>query len=281
MALAKTKEASSAFLLEVYGNHMLERADIDLDGLKRVGAVAAHLDGASVVRLIDVLNECAASAEMKSDHYIDHYEPTLSQPPLPESSKQWSRSLLTAYLDRTTDGTGLYKPLVVKSVTWMQGWFDDCCDTERRTNYFSAEEGLSVAAELGELSGRLRLDVHAIAALLTSFASSEADFRQYVADSFGSPNGPYMLDRYHASDLDEHYTCHFLEAWARTVGFPATYSAADCVTVAAALRQWPTSFRKEAALLAIGWIGTEHGPEGLHPGVLPILDSLRQQGSPS
>lgn len=273
MSRAKTKDDASAFLLEVYGNHMLEHADIDLSGLKRIAAVAAQLDGASVVSLIDVLNACAASAKMKKDpcHLNASFEPYLTLPPLSESARQWSRWLLTTWLDLTSS-TGwarlshrLYKPLVAKSVAWLQRWFDDCCDAERVPHFFSATEAQNVAAELGALAGRLRLDVRAIATLLTGFASSEENFRRHVGDSFGSESLYFR-----ASDLEEHHACRFLEAWARDVDFPAAYSAADCATLADALRQWPRSFRKEAALLAIRWID----PKDVRLGVVQILDAL-------
>ena len=72
----------------------------------------------------------------------------------------------------------------------------------------------------------------------------------------------------------QHYACHFLEAWAQTVNFPAAFSAADCMTIADALRQWPKSFRKEAALLAIEWIDPDHSCNEV---VHEILHALRSE----
>ena len=86
-----------------------------------------------------------------------------------------------------------------------------------------------------------------------------------------------LYGHYSVSDLNEHLTCNFFVKWAQAVDFPHAFSVEDTAVVAAALHSWPHSFRKEVAILALGWVLPGAGAP-MEPGLVKIIGALARDG---
>ena len=219
-------------------------------------------DGASVVSLMDALNECAASHPDRCDHDWNS-DAGVSLTPASRSNPRGSGTLPDRMArSRPGQAAGPQPPSLQaprREVCRVDGglttaimWIAAALlgQGERRPRARCA------AGRRDSTRRRLPPSSPASPAARRASAARRRQRTSVVRRSTACRRLAAVYERYHVSDPDEHYACHLLGLGANSQ-LPAS-SAADCMTIKDALRRGQSPFARRRLSRAIEWIDPDH-----------------------